>query len=45
LVRAHTAWALGQIGSESARQALERAASDEKDPIVKLEIQASLAYG
>jgi len=45
LVRAHTAWALGQIGSESARQALERAASDENDPIVKLEIQASLAYG
>ena len=43
LVRAHAAWALGQIGSESARQALERAASDENDPMVKSEIQASLA--
>jgi epoxyqueuosine reductase len=45
LVRAHAAWALGQISSESARQALERAANDEYDPMVKSEIQASLANG
>ena len=43
LVRAHSAWALGQMHSETARQALEKAAEDENDPMVKLEIQASLA--
>jgi epoxyqueuosine reductase len=42
LVRAHSAWALGQIGSASARQTLERAASLENDMMVQLEIQISL---
>jgi epoxyqueuosine reductase len=42
LVRAHAAWALGQIGSAPARQALERAAGTENDMMVKLEIQISL---
>jgi epoxyqueuosine reductase len=43
LVRAHAAWALGQMHSESARQALEKAAEVENDAVVKLEIQTSLA--
>lgn len=43
LVRAHAAWALGQIGNAPARQALERAAVNENDARVKLEIQNSLA--
>jgi epoxyqueuosine reductase len=42
LVRAHAAWALGQIGSDSARQALKNAAGSENDQQVKLEIQAAL---
>jgi epoxyqueuosine reductase len=42
LVRAHTAWALGQIGTKTARQALEKADRDENEPMVRLEIQASL---
>jgi epoxyqueuosine reductase len=42
LVRAHAAWALGQIGNVLARQALERAAGIENDTMVKLEIQTSL---
>ena len=42
LVRAHAAWALGQIGNTPARQALERAAGIENDMLVKLEIQISL---
>jgi epoxyqueuosine reductase len=43
LVRAHGAWALGQIGNSSARQLLKNAAGSESDPQVKLEIQAALA--
>ena len=43
LVRAHDAWALGRIGSTSARQVLESAAGTENDAIVKSEIQTSLA--
>ena len=42
LVRAHAAWALGQIGNAPARQTLERAAGIENDMLVKLEIQISL---
>lgn len=45
LVRAHAAWALGQIGNVHARQTLENAAANETDPMVKLEIQNSLANG
>ncbi len=43
LVRAHAAWALGQLPSESARQSLEKAVRTETDSLVKLEIHASLA--
>ena len=45
LVRAHAAWALGQIDGATARHALERAAANENDPLVKAEIQNSLADG
>ena len=44
LVRAHAAWALGQIDAAPARQALERAMGSELDPTVKSEIQSSLAH-
>lgn len=43
LVRAHAAWALGRIGDTTARQALGNAAGDENDPMVRLEIENSLA--
>lgn len=43
LVRAHAAWALGQMHSESAGRALVMAARVENDPLVKLEIEAILA--
>jgi len=43
LVRSHAAWALGQNGNTLTRQALEKAAYTEADPLVKLEIQAALA--
>jgi epoxyqueuosine reductase len=42
MVRSHAVWALGQIGSLPARQALNQAARDEADPRVKAEIQAAL---
>jgi epoxyqueuosine reductase len=42
LVRAHAAWALGQIGGEEARLNLERALGEELDPTVKQEIHNSL---
>lgn len=38
LVRGHAAWALGRIGSEPARQALEQARLDENDAYVVEEI-------
>ncbi len=44
LVRAHAAWALGQIGTEPARHALQRLAGHETDNQVILEIKNSLAY-
>ncbi len=42
LVRAHSAWALGQIGTQHARQALKISASRETNPHVLLEIENSL---
>ncbi len=41
-VRAHAAWALGRIGNQQAMYALEKAAGNEPDMMVKLEIQISL---
>jgi epoxyqueuosine reductase len=42
LVRAHAAWALGQIGGERARARLLRAANNETEPDVQKAIQAAL---
>lgn len=42
LVRAHAAWALGQIGGNPAAAALQTAAAHETDPEVLAEIQAAL---
>jgi epoxyqueuosine reductase len=42
LVRGHVAWALGQIGSQQAVEALERRLSIEKDSSVRMEIEAAL---
>lgn len=39
LVRAHAAWALGQIGDERAQESLSAAAQIEKDPVVLEEIK------
>jgi epoxyqueuosine reductase len=41
LVRGHAAWALGQIGSESALTALRNAKETEKEPSVIAEIDAA----
>ena len=43
LVRCHAAWALGQIGGEEARQALQQAGTAERDEEVLEEINAALA--
>ena len=43
LVRAHAAWALGQIGGADARAALRAAADSETDPEVIEEITTALA--
>jgi epoxyqueuosine reductase len=43
LVRSHAAWALGQIGGDQSRIALEQATSQEKDPEVLTEIADALA--
>jgi epoxyqueuosine reductase len=43
LVRGHAAWALGRIGGEHARAALERALSSEADESVLAEIRCALA--
>ncbi len=40
-VRAHAAWALGQIGTQKARQGLESAQKTEKDPAVLFEIKTA----
>ena len=42
LVRSHAAWALGQIGGETARGALQRAISEEDDADVVEEIRDAL---
>ncbi len=42
LVRRHVAWALGQLGDEKAREALEKAEAYEEDAEVLAEIQAAL---
>ncbi|HET9980447.1 MAG TPA: HEAT repeat domain-containing protein, partial [Ktedonobacterales bacterium] len=43
LVRGHAAWALGRIGGDDARTALECARSDEMDATVMQEIRCALA--
>ncbi len=43
LVRGHAAWALGQIGGEAARQALQQASAEERDEEVSEEINGALA--
>jgi epoxyqueuosine reductase len=42
LVRAHAAWALGQLGGETARNALQQALSLEPDPSVREELHSAL---
>jgi epoxyqueuosine reductase len=42
LVRGHAAWALGRIGGEEARAALEAALAAEGDEAVRSEIRAAL---
>jgi len=41
LVRAHAAWALGQIGGDAARQVLDQCSSSETDAEVLAEIAAA----
>jgi len=43
LVRGHAAWALGQIGGEEARQALQQASAAERNEEVSEEINGALA--
>jgi epoxyqueuosine reductase len=43
MLRGHAAWALGRIGGPEAELALEAAASDERDPEARAEIEAALA--
>jgi epoxyqueuosine reductase len=43
LVRGHSAWALGEIGGETARIALENASREEQSPEVKVEISLALS--
>ncbi len=43
LVRGHAAWALGQIGTAEAREALAEALRRETDPDAKAEIEQALA--
>ena len=45
MVRAHAAWALGEIGGEEARDALRLAKRHETDPDVTGEIDAALGGG
>jgi epoxyqueuosine reductase len=42
VVRGHSAWALGQIGTESARAALLERLADEADASVRTEVEAAL---
>jgi epoxyqueuosine reductase len=43
LVRGHAAWALGKLGGEQAKQALEEALKREEDEEVRKEIRCALA--
>jgi epoxyqueuosine reductase len=43
LVRGHAAWALGRIGGDEAKQALQTALATEEDQEVQKEIQCALA--
>jgi epoxyqueuosine reductase len=43
LVRGHVAWALGRLGGEEARAALQRALGQEEDPDAREEIALALA--
>ncbi|HYL79990.1 MAG TPA: tRNA epoxyqueuosine(34) reductase QueG, partial [Candidatus Acidoferrum sp.] len=43
LVRSHAAWALGRIGTDEARAAIQAAGTREADPAVLEEIRAALA--
>lgn len=43
LVRGHSAWALGQIGTSGALSALEKALNRETDPVVREEITDAIA--
>jgi epoxyqueuosine reductase len=45
LVRGHAAWALGQLGGEQARHALEAGLLDEMDEEVQQEIRCALETG
>ncbi|MDP9457821.1 MAG: tRNA epoxyqueuosine(34) reductase QueG [Actinomycetota bacterium] len=44
LVRGHAAWALGEIGGEDARAALERALGEETDPFPAEEVRLALRF-
>ena len=44
LVRAHAAWALGQIGSEAAAELLLSRAGEESDPRVLAALRSALAF-
>jgi len=44
LVRAHAAWALGQIGGAAARRALEAARLREPDAAVAEEIETAITH-
>jgi epoxyqueuosine reductase len=44
LVRAHAAWALGELGGGLARRALETARARESDQTVASEIEAALTH-
>ena len=43
LVRGHAAWALGELGGEEARRALESLLTTERDPFVRDEARQALA--
>ena len=43
LVRGHSAWALGEVGSPEAFEALESRVPSEDDPFVRSELDAALA--
>jgi epoxyqueuosine reductase len=43
LVRGHAAWALGRIGGDEAKRALEEAVTGEEDEEVRQEIRCALS--